>query len=394
MPTLIAHVNSIDFRNGLQNVKELLNQSDVKITFWGERKIQVNGFEGYISLSLLVKKVINTAKSPDNIFLMEERMCGREIIHILENLYEQTDTLGKTKNFITRIFLWIRNSMGVFTARYYLGMDVTRNYFLDFNRDDFFKIFVGQNIFEKNLQNHPCYLGHSKNKIYAKEKVIDELANHRYDDFIQHYNSDTLQEFDQTTLLRAIVDLILEKPSLAYSDYEHALNVAIKIPNDYSHNEESNSYFYGSSFTKIRFNITSSINDILASKNPNFSEAINFVRLLSDTQSNTQTISCYFSIFTKIYPKNSSNAGHFDLAQKIVEEFPEVYVEYLQNLAVANCVTPFFIEKAMNLANNIVNEERKRKIIKKINSLSVNEEIPNISFEDPSVPSVLTRVCT
>lgn len=56
MPFLETHLNSLDFSNQLNVVRNLIEAAQGKTTFWGGRIVEMNGFTGSVYLDDIAYK--------------------------------------------------------------------------------------------------------------------------------------------------------------------------------------------------------------------------------------------------------------------------------------------------------------------------------------------------
>ena len=181
-PSLEAHFRTLDFSTQLEEVRNLLNREPrTKITFWGTRVIQIDGFSGSVSLADLCSKIlkISRQRSEADDLTSVERIAGVEIVNKLITFYERTDSQRKTCNVFTRFLIWIREySLFPYTPRFYLEEDAA-NRFLGYSQEKFLQTFGGT--FSRGTgrfleDEHPdASGGYINDKIVAKEESVRRL---------------------------------------------------------------------------------------------------------------------------------------------------------------------------------------------------------------------------
>ena len=92
MESLRAKLEQFDFNTQLPEVKKLLADASVKLTFWGSRAVTVNGYSGFIYLDDLAKRVsCASCRYNNENFSARERYAGLKISDKLSTFYTNTD---------------------------------------------------------------------------------------------------------------------------------------------------------------------------------------------------------------------------------------------------------------------------------------------------------------
>ena len=116
--TVQANFNSTDYSTQLVPMCQALFNAEVKITFWGNRVVELSGGQGSISIDELANRMLiaGSKRCSDDDLTLAERLAGVEIVHTLETFYSNSDNLVSQCNFLTRIFLFFREFKMPFTS--------------------------------------------------------------------------------------------------------------------------------------------------------------------------------------------------------------------------------------------------------------------------------------
>lgn len=184
MPALETHFNSLNFCTQLVEIKNLIESAHAKITFWGGRVIEVNGFTGSVSLDSIAEKILKAGHQrcqADNL-TTPERIAGIDIVKKLNTFYQGTDNQVKNANLITKIINWIREFRFVpyYTTRFNFDENA-KNYFRAYSEIKFLQEFggaIGFNHFHE--RSHPAadnwFMGPAHQPMpLARENLIRSL---------------------------------------------------------------------------------------------------------------------------------------------------------------------------------------------------------------------------
>ncbi|NGX63697.1 MAG: hypothetical protein KR126chlam6_01110 [Candidatus Anoxychlamydiales bacterium] len=91
----------------LQNLNDILKNSESKISFWGKRVIIANGFKGSYSLQDLHSNIIKLAnrRFNENNLSTQDRLNGISISKRIVELYDISNKQITQKNYLTRFFV-------------------------------------------------------------------------------------------------------------------------------------------------------------------------------------------------------------------------------------------------------------------------------------------------
>ena len=173
MKSIKNHLNSLDFSTQLSAVKEIVENAEVKTTFWGSRVVVVKGFSGSVYLDDIAHLIIcaGNKRSDADDLLPEERILGLKIVRKLEDFYSESDKQIQNSNFFTKFLNWIREySFSPYTTRFYLE-ETAENTFLAYSKTKFLEQFGGN--FGDHF-HHPASFGSvgPPFRILAKEDEI------------------------------------------------------------------------------------------------------------------------------------------------------------------------------------------------------------------------------
>lgn len=174
MVRLESYVNSLNFK-WLYQVADLTRNSKTCISFWGQRLVSVPGYEGFIPLEFLAKKVVAVAQESQwtHGLLFISRSTALDIVGRLQKAYLITDVQIQNSNFLTRLFVWIREfSLFPFTTRFHIEESANPS-FRSFDDKQFVEIFGPLD--DKPFSSHPASDGWCGG-ITVREEVIRALA--------------------------------------------------------------------------------------------------------------------------------------------------------------------------------------------------------------------------
>ena len=155
VPSLKAHISSLDFSTQLSVVKNLIDTAQAKTTFWGSRVIEVNGFTGSVYLADVARKILKAGsqRSDADDLTPAERVAGIDTVRKLEKFYQITDLQIKTSNFFTKFLNRIREfSFTPYTTRFFIKERAEEN-FRAYSRSKFLQQFGG--VFDEE-DHHPA----------------------------------------------------------------------------------------------------------------------------------------------------------------------------------------------------------------------------------------------
>ncbi len=107
---LQTRLNNLNFNTQLEAVQDLLAPAQTKITFWGQRVVEVPGINGFVSLNALTEKIAQVANSRNDPSLAK-RQAGLKIQSKLSNCYALTDRQSKACNIFTRFLTKVRDKL-------------------------------------------------------------------------------------------------------------------------------------------------------------------------------------------------------------------------------------------------------------------------------------------
>jgi len=126
----------------LNKAKEILEKAEEKITFWGGRKVVIQGYLGSVDLDWLAGEVLSAeykGKGSYN-FPLQTRIAGIDIVKKIHALYDRSDKVLEKKNIITKFLFCIRHfSVHPYTTRFYF--DDAGETFLTYEAEDYEKTF-------------------------------------------------------------------------------------------------------------------------------------------------------------------------------------------------------------------------------------------------------------
>lgn len=91
----------------LSELHKIVTIPHAHLSFWGQRSITVDGFEGSLHIDDLASWVINYINQNPH-FDELERASGAILAKMIDKLYEESDQQVKQTNLITRIFTGLR----------------------------------------------------------------------------------------------------------------------------------------------------------------------------------------------------------------------------------------------------------------------------------------------
>jgi hypothetical protein len=110
MISLNQKMNSLFFSKQLNELKEILDEAEVKITFWGGRVIEVGGFTGsfYLKEAILKLSQASSQRWRAKDLLPSEEITGKAIAKKMKDLYQISNIQIQNSNLITRIMNFFR----------------------------------------------------------------------------------------------------------------------------------------------------------------------------------------------------------------------------------------------------------------------------------------------
>ncbi len=156
------HIDSYTISNNLLTVNNLLKKAEATVSFFGERVITVNGYEGSFSLDELASRVALASEKclESNDLTTEERVAGIDILYKIRNFYQVTDTKISETNCFTKLLNWIREfTFYPYTPRHYTKEHgLTEQYFRAYSEDNFVKTFGEEKPNGFDYENSDGYL--------------------------------------------------------------------------------------------------------------------------------------------------------------------------------------------------------------------------------------------
>lgn len=180
-----AYISDLATSDRLEEVNQLLNTAQTRITFWGTRIVENSAFEGSIALDDLARKIniaaFNHLVSGD--LTPRQRISGVDVCHNLKRFYELTDIQINQSNCITKLIAWIRElplfvpTMIRFDFR---ESDSTKHMFLTYTPAQFYTQFGNRTV---SLITHPAVYdwlrsaaSPSSDQIIAREESLRAIA--------------------------------------------------------------------------------------------------------------------------------------------------------------------------------------------------------------------------
>lgn len=166
MMTFDTHLKTIDVSSNLSEIKEMLDKSKVKVTFWGSRVVEVQGFTGSIYLDDLAIKITEAGhkRSETDDLSLKERIAGITIVNKVKRFYTDSDSQMEEANFFTRCINAVRTYFSYNTTRISIDEDEVVRNFLAYSKDKFLDQFEGS--FGEEYR-HNCSSGWQK--LYGPE---------------------------------------------------------------------------------------------------------------------------------------------------------------------------------------------------------------------------------
>ena len=151
------YISSPDFSDKLVEVDQLLLNAKPSVSFWGQREVAIDGYEGSISVDELSRKILDVGekrcKADD--LTNRERVSGIEITKKMRNFYQITDDQISQRNWFTRLLNAVREfSFWPYTPRFHAEMGFMEDYFRAYSENRYIQEFGDEkdiyNIFYKN----------------------------------------------------------------------------------------------------------------------------------------------------------------------------------------------------------------------------------------------------
>jgi len=173
MKSLAACSNWIDRPAQWESLQNVLAKGRVRISFWGSRLIEVEGYSSSIFLLNFARRVhqASYAHREAQDLTSKERLAGVEIVKSLKKFYEMADGQLDKTSFVTRLFIVVWNLLFLpFTI--YFRYVVARSIF--HHAENNFLTYTPQKFKEKfgsGTQNLTQLVG-----LYAREYVKNPLG--------------------------------------------------------------------------------------------------------------------------------------------------------------------------------------------------------------------------
>lgn len=94
-----------------EKLHEIAEKSEPRISFWGSEHILVEGYDGYLEIDSIIKRLFELVKKNYE-FNEVERGFGKRIASKMNFIYEKSDEIYKTCNIFTRVLVFIRGLLG------------------------------------------------------------------------------------------------------------------------------------------------------------------------------------------------------------------------------------------------------------------------------------------
>ncbi|MBF8263293.1 MAG: hypothetical protein HW387_958 [Parachlamydiales bacterium] len=103
-------INTRDISHELENVHEMLKNTNVGVNFWGTREVRSIGMKASTTLDKLSEKVVQAARQRclARDLTLTDRCTGFEITGILQDFYQNSDVEIANRCFITRLLAHLR----------------------------------------------------------------------------------------------------------------------------------------------------------------------------------------------------------------------------------------------------------------------------------------------
>jgi|GEM_PF-4777506 len=110
MKSKTVYLNNLDFSTNLKKTCEILAKSEVEVTFFGKILLEGKNIRGDLNLNEVAAKVnlVAQERSKSNDLTEDEREYGNLIANRLVTLYLRSDARVLKSNFITQLFVWLR----------------------------------------------------------------------------------------------------------------------------------------------------------------------------------------------------------------------------------------------------------------------------------------------
>lgn len=124
-----------------RQLRGLLENSHVRVSFWGSRLVSADGLKGSVNLAILAMRINSLTgywSYPSiQISSLRDRLDGIKIARKLEKYYQQTDQMRKMANLITRFLGFLQelfniqgdSNIWLYTNRFSIGGGCT-NYII------------------------------------------------------------------------------------------------------------------------------------------------------------------------------------------------------------------------------------------------------------------------
>ncbi|MEM1282575.1 MAG: hypothetical protein AAGG81_03390 [Chlamydiota bacterium] len=159
MTNINKHINSLEATKStefLDFLHDNLDKVGIKLTFWGGRKVTVDGYEGSIDWKVLR---IKASSFNERKIDLDSQSKGLRVTGTLDGLKELSDEQVKHASFFTRFFVWLRE------FSFNLGSAVTLEYW-----NPFFAIIE----FDKKCTNEQKELKQQSDKLH---QIYDDALN-------------------------------------------------------------------------------------------------------------------------------------------------------------------------------------------------------------------------
>ncbi|CDR34923.1 hypothetical protein [Criblamydia sequanensis] len=141
LKTAFANVSSFEeWFTLLKEVKE-------EVSFFGTQYLYVVGYKGTMDIHA-ASRISASLINKNFEFTMKERLVGKTVVHLTDELYKDNDKRMRSKNFITKIICFIRS---IFTLlgmmirndkgeRFKWEMDSNKNFHLYYTKTQYTKL--------------------------------------------------------------------------------------------------------------------------------------------------------------------------------------------------------------------------------------------------------------
>ncbi|NGX60534.1 MAG: hypothetical protein KR126chlam3_01710 [Chlamydiae bacterium] len=152
----------------------LANKAQPHLSFWGQRYVTFKGYDGYLNLDALPKKINNLAKQKRYEFTEQERETGKQLHNTYRNVILLSYFQVEMSNWLTYFLVAIRNLRGTIVGHQWWLYAKKPRYFEQYNRPQYIQTFGFPPPKKKSKYSPPIWRRPSEEKILAhtEEKIL------------------------------------------------------------------------------------------------------------------------------------------------------------------------------------------------------------------------------